>query len=136
MAAGFDRQDMRITVDDARAYFAHPSQQRASMIDADDLPAEGVEYWAKDGVCGLFHPANWQGVWMAHYGVKPEAWGHAIAPAKAILTAFWNEKQPARVIGWTKESNRAALAFARRLGFTVDGRMDLPEPVIMQGWRL
>lgn len=127
---------MRIPVEEARAFFAHPSQQRASHIAPEDLPADGVEYWAKDGVCGLFHPSFWPDVWMAHYGVKPEALGRTVAPAKAILSAFWEEKKPARIIGWTKENNRAALAFARRLGFTVDGRMDLPEPVIMQGWRL
>lgn len=127
---------MKITVDEARAFFAHGSQQKASSITPDDLPADGVEYWACDGVCGLFHLSHWPGVWMAHYGVKPEAWGRTKEPALRVLSAFWAAKQPELIIGWTAETNRAAIAFARRLGFTQYGRMDLPSgSVVCQQWR-
>lgn len=126
-----------ITAAEARAFFAAPSQMRHGEIDPADLHDDGLEYWAEDGVCGVFHAALWPGVWMAHYGVMPESWGRTIAPARRILAAFWEAKQPQRIIGWTKESNRAALSFARRLGFEIDGRLDLPSgPVIMQGWRI
>lgn len=125
---------MRISVEAARAYFTHPSQRRGAMIAPNDLPAEGVEYWAKDGVCLIFHDAPWPGVIMVHVGALPSAWGRADEPAKAILRAAWDYYRPARIVAWMKESNRAVLAFAKRTGFTVDGRMDLPEPVIMQGW--
>jgi RimJ/RimL family protein N-acetyltransferase len=124
----------QIGVDEARAFFADRTQQVASMITPDQLPADGVEYWADEGVCGAFHLAPWPGVWMAHYGVKPSQWGKTIPPARRILYAFWKAKQPDRIVGWTLESNRAAISFARRLGFVVDGRLDLKEPVIMQGW--
>lgn len=125
----------QISVDEAREYFADRSQQQASRITPETLPDEGFEYWADEGVCGAFHKAPWQGVWMAHYGVKPEQWGRTTEPARRILRAFWAHHQPERIVGWTLESNRAALAFARRIGFEIDGRMDLVEPVVMQGWR-
>jgi hypothetical protein len=126
---------VKITAAEAREYFAHESQRRGNMIDPADLPETGVEYWARDGVCGMFHRSFWPDVWMVHHAVKPEAWGRADAPAKAILRAFWTEKKPRRIIGWTLEGNRAAVAFARRVGFAVDGKMELPSgPVLMQGW--
>ena len=34
-----------------------------------------------------------------------------------------------------KESNRAVLAMSRRVGFEVDGRLPLAEPVTLLGWR-
>ena len=107
------------------------------MITPETLPDNPLfQYWADSGVCGVFHPGNWPGVWMAHYGVKPEAWGKTKAPALRILRAFWGAEKPELIIGWTKESNRAALAFARRLGFQVHGEMDLPSgKVIEQSWR-
>jgi GNAT superfamily N-acetyltransferase len=119
-----------IPLDVARSYWAHPK----SGVDPIDLP-DYVEYWANGPVCVAFHPAPWGRVWMAHHAVMPEGRGRAVAPALEVLQAFWNERKPERIIGWTKESNRLACAFARRLGFTIDGRMDLPTgAVLMQGW--
>lgn len=123
---------MRITRDEARAFFAHPSQQLGGLS-PDNLP--DVEYWADGGICGAFHLALWPGVWMAHYGVKPDHWGRLDAPAKRVLTEFWQARQPQRIIGWTLASNRHALAFAKRIGFTIDGTMPLQgDALIMQGW--
>lgn len=125
---------MRITVDEAREYLADKSQQ---IYDAkpEILPEVGVEYYADGPVCGMFHPAFWPGVWMAHYAVKPKEWGHLVTPAKRVLNEFWDTERPQRIIGWTPEGNRAALAFSKRLGFVVDGEMNLPSgKIIMQGW--
>lgn len=125
---------MKITVEEAREFFSHPSQQLLD-ITPDALPDEGFEYWAQGLVCGVFHPMPWPGVWGAHYGVKPEGWGRLVVPARAVLQEFWAAHEPKRIVGWTPESNRAALAFARRLGFVVDGRMPLgSETIVMQGW--
>lgn len=123
---------MKITVDEAREYFAHASQQKASLITPDQLPENGVLYYALEGVCAVFHDAHWPGVAMAHYAVKPEAWGRTVEPAKAILREFAVEYEPEAIIGWTSESNRAALAFARRLGFREYGRLNLPSGTVIQ----
>ncbi len=124
-----------ISVNDAMEYFRHPSQQ-IEGITPEKLPKTGVEYLANGPVCGAFNLGPWPDVWMGHYAVKPEGWGRAVVPALKILNVFWREKMPARIIGWTPESNRAALAFAKRLGFEIDGEMNLGNRVIvMQGWR-
>lgn len=127
---------MRITREEARAFFAHPSQLRGAMLDSpDDLP-ESVEYWADGPICGVFHLAFWPGVWMVHYGVKPEGWGKLIAPSRRILIAFWEHHRPQRIIGWTDARNKAALALTRRVGFQEDGRMQLDgHEVVMTGYR-
>ena len=127
---------MKITRDEAKAFFAHPTQLRASMLESpDDLP-EGVEYWADGPICGMFHLSFWPGVWMVHYGVKPEGWGHLVEPSRRILRAFWGHHKPQRIIGWTDARNRAALALTRRVGFQEDGRMQLDgHEVVMTGWR-
>lgn len=128
-------QDVRpISVDEARAFFAHKSQQIMG-ITPETLPADGVEYWACGPVCGVFNFGLWPGVWMGHYAVKPASWGNLTDSARMILVAFWDAKQATRIIGWTDSKNRAALAFSRRLGFVVDGEMPTKEgKIIMQGW--
>jgi hypothetical protein len=100
------------------------------------LPDDGFEYWACGPVCGVFHPAWWPGVWMAHYGMKPEGLGKYVDPSREILMEFWKHKDPERIIGWTDASNRAALAFAKRVGFIKDGEMKINSgTVVMTGWR-
>ena len=121
---------MIIPLPQARRYWDHPT----SGINPDDLP-DYVEYWANGPICVAFHPAPWTGVFMAHHSVLPQGRGAAVEPAQEVLRAFWAKNNPARIIGWTKESNRLACAFARRIGFTIDGRMDLPTgAVLLQGW--
>lgn len=121
----------RITVDEAREYFSHPSQQKGAQITPDALPGDPFEYWACGGVCGVFHPDHWPGVWMAHYGVMPWAWGRTTKPARAILQTFCDTHDPAQIIGWTDAANRAALSFARRIGFRETGRISLPDGAVV-----
>lgn len=126
---------MRITVDEARGFFAHASQQ-VFGITPDTLPGAPFEYWADGPLCGVAHPAPCARVWMVHFAVKPAGWGHLTEPARRLLVEFWNAKQPERIIGWTPERLRAALALARRAGFVEDGRLPLESgAVIMSGWR-
>lgn len=127
----------RVSVEVAREYFAHPSQLKGSYLDsAEDLPAEGAQYWANGDVLGIFHIAPWPGVWMGHYAVKPTAWGNAVRPARAILNAFQDAERPDLIMGWTPAHNRAAVAFVRRLGFVEHGRFSVPEgEIIEQSWR-
>lgn len=69
---------------------------------------------------------------MAHYAVKPEAWGKAVSPARSVLNAFWQAEKPDLIIGWTDEKNRQALSFAKRLGFREIGTMH--NGVVTQEW--
>lgn len=126
---------MRITVDEAREYFAHPSQQ-VYGITPDTLPDEPFEYWADGPVCGVAHLAPFPNVWMVHIACKPEGWGKATGHTRKLLHEFWNDRKPARIIGWTPAKFRHAVAMNRRLGFVEDGRLPLPDgDVIMFGWR-
>lgn len=126
----------RVDVREARRFWAHPSQHVMGSH-PDTLPqGEPFQYWAHGPVCVVFHPTFWPGVWMAHHGCKPEGWGRAVEPARAILAAFQEAERPELIIGWTAKKNRAALAFARRVGFEEDGRLPLGSgDVIMQSWR-
>jgi len=125
---------MNITVDEAREYFRDPSQ-RLMGVTPENLP-DDVEYRAIGPLCLIFHRALWPDVWMVHCAAKPEGWGKLDQPAATILAAFWAEVAPQRIIAWISETNRPVAAFARRLGFTVDGKMDLPSgSVIQTGWR-
>lgn len=127
----------RLTAREAREYFTDPTQLRgAKLASPDDLPDEGFEYWACGPICGVFHPTFWPDVWMIHYGVKPEGWGNLIPSAREGLHAFWDHHKPQRIIGWTDARNRAAVAFARRVGFQEDGRMQMDGyEIIMTGFR-
>jgi len=115
---------LAVTVAEARPYFIHPTQLRGAMLDsAEELP-DGVEYRAFGPVCGAFHRAPWPGTWFAHYGVKPEGWGKLVDPARHILREFAIETNATLYIGWTPAGNRAAIAFAKRIGFVVTGTLD------------
>lgn len=124
---------MRISVDEARPFFAHPSQQKG--FDPADLPSEGVEYWASGPVCGVFRDFCWPRVLDVHCGVKPEGWGHTVPHARNILREVWEHHRPDLIVALTHESNRATLAFNRRCGFAVVGPLPVPERVIIQSWR-
>ena len=121
-----------LTHTEAAPYFAHPSQQRASGLIGE--PEDWMQYRASGDVCLSFHLNLWPGVWMVHLAAKPGAWGRCDGDVTAILRAFSAEVNAARIIGWVKESNRAVLALARRVGFETDGRLPLVEPVIMVGY--
>lgn len=124
---------MKVTTDEARAFFEHPSQRIMGMR-PDMLPEEGMEYRAVGPVLWVFHGLPWPGLWMGHIAVKPEAWGHVADLSMPILRNFWNEKGAARICAWLPQSNRAAHACARRIGFVVDGVIPLPDPLIELGW--
>jgi hypothetical protein len=121
-----------LTNTEAAPYFAHPSQQRASGVIGE--PEEWMHYRALNDVCGAFHLNLWPGVWMGHIAVKPTGWGRSDQDVTAILQGFATETGAARIIGWVRESNRAMLALCRRVGFEIDGRLPLAEPVVMIGW--
>lgn len=123
----------QISVDEAREYFKHPSQQLYGMTEW-DIP-EDVEYWAVGPICGVFHQGPWEGVWMSHHAVKPERWGLLDTPAVEGLNEFWNAKEPELIMGWTPKHNRLAVAFARRIGFKRLGEFPTSlGDVVMQGW--
>lgn len=102
----------------------------------DNLPDEGVEYWALGPVCLALHLAPWPEVWMVHFGMKRGGLGHYVAPSVQILNEFWSEKQPSRIIGWTNVSNRSAVAFGNRCGFERDGEFTTNKDTVqMTSWR-
>ena len=124
---------MRIMAEDARQYFWHPAQ-RVGDASAADMTDDGFVYFAQDGVCLAFNDMPWPGVIVAHVGAMRSAWGKAVAPALAILRHVWDTYGPTRIVAWVRTANRAAISFAGKLGFVVDGTVPLPQPVIMMGW--
>ena len=126
---------MRVGVEAARPYFAHPSQQ-VMGITPETLPGEPFEYWAEGPLCIVAHQVPHPGLWMVHFAAKPEGRGRLIEPAKRLLHEIWADKQPKRLIGWTPVRFRAACAAIRRVGFVTDGILPLPDgDVVMSGWR-
>lgn len=124
----------RIDAETARPYFSHASQRRGGL-DPADLHDNGLTYYARDGVCLAFHRVYWPDVWMGHFGVMPEAWGRVADVARGLLVEFWMDHAPKRVIGWTPQRNRAALAMVHRVGFVKDGEMNVDGKIIeMSGW--
>lgn len=124
----------QISVDEAREFFAHPSQCKG--FTPDQLPAAGVDYWADGPVCAIFRDFAWPFVLDVHCGVKPEAWGRTVPHCRAILRAAWNHYTPDLIVAQSLESNRAVLAMNRRLGFRVIGTMPTPDPVVIQSWSM
>lgn len=124
---------MRITRTEARAFFAHSSQNKLPLLDV-DAPENLVMYHADGPVCIVFHWAARQGVLHSHIGVKPEAWGKTEQPTLRLFHEAWADHAPERIIGWVNENNRALRAFCLRIGMVQDGRLPLPEPVLMFGW--
>ena len=127
---------MKISVDAAREYFSHPSQQVLG-ITPDALPDDGFDYWADGALCVVAHIAPHPGLLMVHFAAKPEGRGFLVPSGRRILREIWEEKRPKRLIGWTPVRFRAACAFASRLGFETDGILPLPDgDVVMSGWRM
>lgn len=118
----------KLTAQEAVPFFWHPYH-------GDIRDSDWMQFRACEGVCWAFHQHLWPGVWMGHLGVLKEARGHAVEPARAVLSAFAAEVGAERIIGWVREDNRATLALGRKVGFDVDGRLPLAEPVVMIGWR-
>ena len=123
---------MRITIDEARQYFAHPSQR--NNADPETLPVWAV-YHALGGVCLLAHPMPLDGLWMVHLGVLPSAWGRVTEPARELLKEISAENRVERMLAWVPEDNRHVAALCRRVGFELDGRLPLARPLLMYGWR-
>lgn len=119
-------------MEQARPYFW--ATDRIGGIGPEAMTDDGYVYLAQDGVCLAFHDMPWPGLVMVHVGALRGAWGRAVAPAMAMMGAFWHVYQPARVVAWIRTANRAAVAYALRCGFVADGQMALPEPVTMMGW--
>lgn len=125
----------QVKADEARKFFEHRSQKRG-VLDPAKLHDDGLEYWVNGPVCGAAHRSFWPDVWMVHYGVLPAEWGNLDKPGRELLEFFWAERKPVLITGWTLEKNRLAVAFAKRCGFRENGRMTVPEGVvIMQEWR-
>jgi len=117
-----------LTAAEAVDYFWHPYH-------GDIRDSDWMQFRACEGVCGAFHQHLWPGVWMVHVGTLKEAKGRCDGAARAALQAFSAEVGAERIIGWVREDNRAVLAMSRRVGFEIDGRLPLREPVVLLGWR-
>lgn len=95
---------------------------------------EAFQYHASENLCLMFHTAFWDGFWMVHAGVKPSGWGDLDEYAKALLSEFWQSKEPRGVIAWIEQKNRLMDAFSRRVGFREIGKSDRHGLVIKE-WR-
>ena len=113
---------MRITRDEAQGWFS------------ETIPA-WMDYRAEGGACMAFHESFWPGVAMVHLGANPRWWGALDGCVASLLREYWDDAKPKRIVAWVPARNRAVLAMARRVGFTVDGQMPLPDgEITMIGW--
>lgn len=124
---------MKISVEDARKYWEHPTQHCRGCT-GDDLQ-EWADYWADGPVCIMTYEVTWPGVLTAHIGVLPEAWGNAVEPVKRLLEEIWHEQGPERITAHMEEKNRLACKLVERAGAEIDGRMPISGGTIIQyGW--
>jgi hypothetical protein len=125
----------QITAHEARPFFDHPSQRRGGMLDPEALHDNGLVYFANGFVCLAFHTAFWPGVHMVHIGVQPEGWGRIEGVTLGLLRQFCSASGAVRLVAWISATNRAVIAFARRIGFVSEGAMTLPDGrVEFYGW--
>lgn len=125
---------MRICVEEAREFFAHPSQ-RIHGITPESLPDDGFQYWSRGYLCLAVHPAMFPGVWGAHIAAKPQGWGKMDDDGKALLNEIWDALRPLRLVGWVETWRRSVIAFALRCGWIEDGRFRAgSEEIVMIGW--
>lgn len=124
----------KISPEEAGQFWRASSQRKHTIIDPNDMPSDGVEYWRCGGVCIAFHQANWPDVHMCHLGVVRDD-GDRVLQARAILSAYWGEAKPVLIIGWI--ASLSAVRFAQRVGFEITGKMSLPSGRVTQlSWRL
>ena len=126
---------MRISVDQAREYFQHPSQQREGVgLMPDQLHDDGVTYYATEHMCLLVH--EYEGEPMVHIAVKPEGWGRLDDPCVTLLTwvqADWNAD---RLLALIDENNRAVVRMANAVGFTGSQQVEMVDKLYtLKEWR-
>lgn len=125
---------MRIPLEEARAYWMHPTQHSMGFT-GNDLP-DWADYWADSGVCIMAHRSFWPGIVAVHIGVLPEAWGNTVEPTEKLLREIWRDANPTRIIAHVHESNRLACRLCRKVGAEIDGRTPIPGgSVIQYGWK-
>ena len=118
---------MKITATEAKPFFEHKSQR--ARFAPDDLHDNGLLFYADGPVCGVGHYGFESGVWMVHYGMKREGLGRYDKHIMNVLNEFWDDVDAKLIIGWTPESNRLALAIAKRAGFRITGFLDLEDRI-------
>ena len=121
--------DMKISVEAAREYLRHPSQQ-LDGVQPGDLVAD-FDYYADGAACLVVHATAKPDIWMVHIMVDPDGWGRLDAKVSGLLREVWQDKKPKRLIAWIEDDRRAAVALVKRIGCTRDGKMANYE---MWGW--
>ena len=116
---------MRITVEAARKFFLHPSQQ-VEGITPDNLPPEAI-YYAQGDVCLIFHGAPWHDTYFVHCAALPRGWGGLDDDTRAVLRQFAEDFSATRIVAWIPGKNRAVSAFANRVGFKRCGGIEMPD---------
>ena len=117
----------KITVDEAREFFAHPSQVRAAGITPDKLRKDGMEYWADGPVCFCTHPSHFFGLLAIHIAVKPEGWGRIDRHVLSLCRHIWAEREPDALVALFDKENRAVAALLRRIKARRVGEVGLAE---------